>query len=58
MQTERIFRLSIGNLNPVSFTYARMDQFLADVMGVRATIATNADTAAAEGAAKALAKLR
>ena len=29
MQTERIFRLSIGNLNPVSFTYARMDQFLA-----------------------------
>ena len=35
-----------------------MDQFLADVMGVRATRATNADTAAAEGAAKALAKLR
>ena len=29
MQTERIIRLSIGNLNPVSFTYARMDQFLA-----------------------------
>lgn len=37
---------------------AGMDQFLADVMGVRATIATNADTAAVEGAAKALAKLR
>ena len=35
-----------------------MDQFLADFMGVRATVATNADTAAAEGAAKALAKLR
>ena len=35
-----------------------MDQFLADVMGVRATVATNADTAAAEGAVKALAKLR
>ena len=35
-----------------------MDQFFADFMGVRATIATNADTAAAEGAAKALAKLR
>jgi rod shape-determining protein MreB len=35
-----------------------MDQFLADVMGVRATVATNADTAAAEGAAKALVKLR
>ncbi len=35
-----------------------MDQFLADIMGVRATVANNADTAAAEGAAKALAKLR
>lgn len=35
-----------------------MDQFLADFMGVRATIASNADTAAVEGAAKALAKLR
>jgi len=35
-----------------------MDQFLADFMGVRATAASNADTAAAEGAAKALAKLR
>ncbi len=35
-----------------------MGQFLADILGIRATVATNADTAAAEGAAKALAKLR
>ena len=35
-----------------------MGQFLADILGVRASVATNADTAAAEGAAKALAKLR
>ena len=34
-----------------------MDQFFADFMGVRTSIATNADTAAAEGAAKALAKI-
>lgn len=35
-----------------------MDQFLADVMGLRTRIATNADTAAVEGAAKALAKIQ
>ena len=35
-----------------------LGQFLADILGVRASVATNADTAAAEGAAKALAKLR
>ena len=35
-----------------------LDQFLADFMGVRATVASNADSAAAEGAAKALAKIR
>ncbi len=34
-----------------------MDQFLADVMELRARIATNADTAVVEGAAKALARL-
>ncbi len=36
---------------------AGMDQFLADVMGLRARTATNADTAAAEGAAVALERL-
>ena len=35
-----------------------LDQFLADVMGLRTRVALNADTAAAEGAAKALAKLQ
>ncbi|MBE6595939.1 MAG: rod shape-determining protein [Ruminococcaceae bacterium] len=34
-----------------------MDQFLADVLGLRARTATNADTAAAEGAALALERL-
>ena len=34
-----------------------MDQLLADVMGLRARVAANADTAAAEGAAKALERL-
>ena len=34
-----------------------LDQFLADVMGVRTRIAPNADTAAAEGAALALERL-
>lgn len=34
-----------------------MDQFLADITTMRARIATNADTAVVEGAAKALAKL-
>ncbi len=35
-----------------------LDQFLADVMGLRTRVALNADTAVAEGAAKALAKLQ
>ena len=34
-----------------------MDQLLADVMGLRARVAANADTAAAEGAALALERL-
>lgn len=35
-----------------------LDQFLADIIGVRATTASNAATAAAEGAAKAMLKIR
>ena len=35
-----------------------LDQFLADIIGVRATTASNANTAAAEGAAKAMLKIR
>ena len=35
-----------------------LDQFLADVMGLRTRVAKNAETAAAEGAAKALTRLR
>ena len=35
-----------------------LDQFLADIMGIRVRVATNADTAAAEGAAKALSQIR
>ena len=35
-----------------------LDQFLADVMGLRTRVALNADTAVAEGASKALAKLQ
>ncbi len=35
-----------------------LDQFLADVMGLRTRVALNADTAVAEGAAKALLKLQ
>ena len=35
-----------------------LDQFLADVMGLRTRVASNADTAAVEGAAKALARIR
>ena len=35
-----------------------MDQFFADVLGIRTRIATNADTAVVEGAAKALSKLQ
>ena len=35
-----------------------MDQFLADVMGLRTRVAANADTAAVEGAAQALERLR
>jgi rod shape-determining protein MreB len=35
-----------------------MDQFVADVMGLKARTATNADTAAAEGAALALERLK
>ncbi len=34
-----------------------LDQFLADVMGLRTRVAKNADTAVAEGAAKALSRL-
>ena len=34
-----------------------MDQLIADVMGIRAKLAANADTAAAEGAALALDRL-
>ena len=35
-----------------------LDQFLADVMGLRTRVALNADTAVAEGASKALAKFQ
>jgi hypothetical protein len=35
-----------------------LDQFLADLMGLRTRVAPNADTAAVEGAAKALARIR
>lgn len=35
-----------------------MDQFFADVMGLRTRIVTNSETAAVEGAAKALARIR
>ena len=36
---------------------SRLDQFLADVMGIRTRVAPNADIAAAEGAAKALSRI-
>ena len=49
---QRIIVLSGGGVLP------GLDQFLADIMGIRVRVATNADTAAAEGAAKALSQIR